>query len=511
MRKKYDNFILGKKPIILFFVLILVASQIISCNSTKDFISSEKTDTSVEVNNQSTEELNDVNSSNSSKMVEGRIEPPSGFDSDRPEPPSGFGGGMPGGGNSKPTSYDAVNVYDEDQSISELNINSTNDDESAILVSNSANVKINDFNITRENNNSSGGDSASFYGVGAAVLVTDGILTLDNGVITTNSKGGAGVFAYDKGIAYVNNATISTTKDTSGGIHVAGGGTLYATNVTAMTNGESSAAIRSDRGGGVMYVDGGTFITNGSGSPALYCTADITVNDATLIANGSEGICIEGLNTTTLKNVNLTSNMPDQDQNDNTWSVIVYQSMSGDSQIGKGTFNMEGGTLTSKNGGIFYTTNTESEFNITNVDLKPSDGFEYLLRVTGNNNKRGWGSAGSNGADCTFNANEQKMDGNVVCDSISSLNFNVLNNSIFTGAILSDESSTNGVEGSGVSNVTIDSNSKWVVTANSTITKLSLKGELVDTAGNNVKIIDTNETILRDGDSEFVVTVKTLE
>ena len=87
----------------------------------------------------------------------------------------------------------------------------------------------------------------------------------------------------------------------------------------------------------------------------------------------------------------------------------------------------------------------------------------------------------------------------------------ILNNSIFTGAILSDESSTNGVEGSGVSNVTIDSNSKWVVTANSTITKLSLKGELVDTAGNNVKIIDTNETILRDGDSEFVVTVKTLE
>lgn len=202
--------------------------------------------------------------------------------------------------------------------------------------------------------------------------------------------------------------------------------------------------------------------------------------------------------------------MPDQNQNDNTWSVIVYQSMSGDSKVGKGTFNMDGGTLTSKNGGLFYTTNTESEFNLTNVDLKPSDDFEFLLQATGNNNKRGWGSTGKNGANCTFNANNQKMNGNLIYDSISTLNLNLLDNTTFTGAILDDESFTGGTVGSGISNVTIDDNSKWIVTDNSKITSLSLKGSLVDKNNNDVKVINTIGTILRDGNSEFTVTVNNL-
>ena len=46
-----------------------------------------------------------------------------------------------------------------------------------------------------------------------------------------------------------------------------------------------------------MVVDGGSYTSNGEGSPAIYSTADITVHDADLIANDSEAICIEGLNT----------------------------------------------------------------------------------------------------------------------------------------------------------------------------------------------------------------------
>lgn len=509
MRRNFKR--IKRNTVILFFAAILAVSQMIACSSTQSISKTESSNLDGESNNKP--EM-------PPSMDNERPNPPD-MNGERPTPPNGFGGGpnggpsdgpggMPGGGNSKPDSYEAINVYDENQSVSGLNIESTKSDESAILVENSANVNIDNFTINRKSSDSTGGDSASFYGVGASALVTDGTLTLSNGTITTDSKGGAGVFAYDKGIAYVNDVTINTEQDTSGGIHVAGGGTLYATNVTATTNGGSSAAIRSDRGGGTMVVNGGTFISHGAGSPALYCTADITVNDATLVANGSEGICIEGLNTTTLKNVDLTSNMPDQSQNDNTWSVIVYQSMSGDSKIGKGTFNMDGGTLTSKNGGIFYTTNTESEFNITNVDLKPSDDFEFLLQATGNNNKRGWGTTGKNGANCTFNANYQEMNGKIIYDSISTLNLNLLNETTFTGAILNDESFTGGTVGSGTANVTIDDNSKWIVTENSKVTSLTLKGSLIDIGGNNVKVVDTNGNVLRDGSSEYVVTVDNL-
>ena len=83
-----------------------------------------------------------------------------------------------------------------------------------------------------------------------------------------------------------------------------------------------------------MVVDGGTYTSNGVGSPAIYSTADISVNNATLTANGSEAICIEGLNSIHLFDSDLTGNMSDDDQNDCTWNVILYQSMSGDSEVG---------------------------------------------------------------------------------------------------------------------------------------------------------------------------------
>ena len=432
-------------------------------------------------------------------------------------PPDGERPGGPGGNmGSSNIEYKSVNHYITNETVEELSVSSTGADESAVLVDGGANVTLNDVSISKINNNSTGGDQSSFYGVGAATLVTNGTLTINEGTITTNSKGGAGVFAYGNGVANVNGVTINTAKDTSGGIHVAGGGKLTATDVVATTNGESSAAIRSDRGAGTMVVNGGTFTSNGSGSPALYCTADITVNDAILIANGSEGICIEGLNTTTLNSVELTSNMPDLKQNDNTWSVIVYQSMSGDSKIGKGTFNMNEGVLTSKNGGIFYTTNTESEFNIKSVVINTASDFEYLLRATGNQNKRGWGKSGANGAKCKFNADEQEMVGKIIYDSISTLDLNLINGTTYSGEIVKDDSAAGGANSGGYANVTIDSRSEWIVTSDSTVNILTIgdskniEEHICDKNGKEVKIVDTSRNVLREGESGVTITVSQL-
>ena len=246
---------------------------------------------------------------------------------------SAMGGGM-GGGQSAPSSYEAVNTYSEDTSISNESISSTGTDENAILVTNQANVSLDNVTIDRTSSDSTGGDSSSFYGVGAAVLATDGTVNISNSTITTNASGGAGIFAYGDGVANVSDTTINTTQDTSGGIHVAGGGTLHATNLTVETNGGSAAAIRSDRGGGTMTVNGGSYTSNGSGSPAVYCTADIDIQNATLTATGSEAVCIEGLNSLKLTDCDLTGDMPENEQNDCTWTVILYQSMSGDSEVG---------------------------------------------------------------------------------------------------------------------------------------------------------------------------------
>lgn len=386
-------------------------------------------------------------------------------------------GGAPSGQSQGVDSYDAANTYDSDTEVSDTSLESTGIDENAALVSSGANVTFNNVDITRNSSDSTGGDNSSFYGVGAALLATEGNAYVKGGTVTTDA---------------------------------AGGGKLYAWELNVETNGESAAAIRSDRGGGTMVVDGGTYTSNGEGSPAVYCTADIAVKDATLTANGSEAVCIEGLNSLHLFDCDLTGNMSDLSQNDSTWTVILYQSMSGDSEVGNSTFQMDGGTLTSQNGGVFYTTNTESDITLNAVDITYNNDNEYFLRCTGNNNERGWGESGANGADCDFTAISQDMEGNVIWDTISQLDFYMTDGSNLTGVIIDDESFA-GNGGDGYCNVYVSDDSTWTVTGDSTVSTLSNAGTIVDDSGKTVTIKGTDGTVYAEGDSDYTITVDKYE
>ena len=399
-------------------------------------------------------------------MEEGATPPELPEGAERGMPPEGgnppaMPGGGPGGAQSAPETYEAVNTMEEDATLTG-EIRSTAADENAVLVT-AGTTTVEQASVVRQSADSTGGDAASFYGVGAAVLTT-------------------------------------------GGIHVAGGGTLYAQNLSVTTEGESAAAIRSDRGGGTMVVEGGSYATSGVGSPAVYVTADISISDAELSASGSEALCLEGLNAVRLYDCDLSGAMADLEQNDNTWTVIVYQSMSGDAQIGKGRFEMSGGTLTSANGGVFYTTNTESEFVLSDVDISAAQDSEYFLRATGNANQRGWGQSGQNGAQCTFTGLNQRMEGDVQWDSISTLNLYLTQGSQLTGAIVQDESCA-GEGGDGFCDLYIDADSTWTVTGDSVLTNLHCAGRIVDEDGNAVAILAQDGTVLAQGESAYTVTV----
>lgn len=427
---------------------------------------------------------------------------PGGPDGPQGGPENGApGAGGPGGGaQSAPTFYSSVKEFTSDTEETGQSYISEGTDESAVLVSNGANVTLKDFTVNRTSEDSKGGDSSSFYGVGASILVTDGTVDLKGGTITSDADGAAGAFAYDKGTVNISDTAITTTGNTAGGIHAAGGGTVNAENLTVHTSGESSAAIRSDRGGGTMRVKGGSYTSSGTGSPAVYCTADIEVEDAKLTAENSEAVCIEGLNSLSLTNCDLSGHIQENEQNDCDWTVILYQSMSGDSEIGNAVFNMTGGSLTSENGGLFYTTNTESTFYLNNVNITPSSNNEFFLKCTGNANKRGWGQSGANGADCSFTAENQKMEGDVVWDSISNLDFKMTNGSTLTGGFVQDESCA-GNGGSGTADLSIDATSTWIVTKDSQLSSLTNKGTIKDAEGKTVTIKGSDGTVYVQGDS----------
>lgn len=425
---------------------------------------------------------------------------------------SGDMGGGPGGmgGQQGVDSYDAATTYTEDTEVSDQEFTSDGTDENAILVQDGATVKLNKVTINRNSDDSTGGDNSSFYGVGASLLTTDGTTYINDSTIQSDAAGGTGLFAYGDGTIYAADTTITTKQDTSGGVHVAGGGTLYGWNLTAETNGTSSAAVRSDRGGGTMVLDGGSYTSNGSDSPAVYCTADIAIHDADLTANGAEAVCIEGLNTLRLYDCNLTGSMTEDERNDCIWNVILYQSMSGDSEVGNSTFEMNGGTLSAKEGGLFYTTNTESTITLDNVDIQQDGDSDFFLKCTGNNNQRGWGTENANGADCLFTAINQEMNGDILWDSISNLNAYLTEGTVWTGNVQDDESSVT-TTGDGTCNLTIDEGSTWIVTGDSTLTSLSNAGTIKDADGNTVTVKGSDGTVYVKGTSDYTITVESYQ
>ena len=396
----------------------------------------------------------------------------------------GGGQGGPGGfgGSGQVTQGDSANTLTEDGTYSGATYTSTGDDENALRID-GAIVTLDGITVEKSSGATSNTENGDFYGVNAALLATNGAtVTIKNATVTSSAQNGNGVFSYGSGTTVnISDSTITTTADNSGGIQTTGGGTTNAVNLTVETSGNSSAAIRSDRGGGTVNVDGGTYTSNGYNSPAVYSTAAITVKNAALTANHSEALVIEGKNSIVLENCAVTGNMSDTQgasSDENVHAVMIYQSMSGDADVGTSTFSMTGGSLTGKNGDLFYVTNTHCVLTLSGVTLRNEDADAYLLRIVGNSASRGWGTAGANGAQVDFTADAQTLAGDIVVDTISTLNLTLKNGSSLTGTVNIIENAQGGAAVSDNAVVTIGSGCTWTLTGDCTLTSLTNNGTI---------------------------------
>ncbi|WP_302438584.1 hypothetical protein [Roseburia hominis] len=397
------------------------------------------------------------------------------------------GGGF--GGSGEVTNGTSANTITEDTEVDSETYISTGDDENALRVD-GATVILKDITIEKTAGSSSNTEDGDFYGQNAGLLVLNGATaTITGATVNTSVTNGNGVFSYGEGtVVNISDSTIRTTENNSGGIQTTGGGTMNAANLDVETQGNSAAAIRSDRGGGTVNVDGGSYVTNGTGSPAIYCTADISVSDATLTANASEGVVVEGKNSVALTDCDVTGNMSNTyngDADENIHCIMIYQSMSGDADVGEATFSAEGGSITAKTGDMFYITNTDCEITLKDVAFTLAN--DVFLRVEGNSSSRGWGTEGANGGDVTLTADSQEFTGNILVDEISSLALTMKNGTSYEGAINPDGDG-------GTVDVTLDDNSTWTLTGDSYIT--SFDGDTSNIAANGYHLYVNGEQVL---------------
>ena len=324
-------------------------------------------------------------------------------------------------------------------------------------------------------------DEADFYGDNAAIFATNGAtLDLSEMVVKTDGTHANAVFSYGEGTTVnISDSYIETSGNCSGGLMTTGGGTMNATNLTINTSGRSSAAIRSDRGGGTVNVDGGSYTTSGTGSPVIYSTADIIVSNAKMTSTASQGVVVEGKNSVTLNNVDLTAdnNTKNSDKSDWYQAVMIYQSMSGDAAEGTSSFTMNGGTLTNANGDIFFVNNTATVINLSNATIINNDSEGYFLRAAA----AGWGSEGSNGGQVSLYAKQQTINGDMLVDDVSHLNLYLSESSVFNGAINSDGQA-------GEVYVELTDGAKWTLSGDSYITSLTCDADSIDLNGHKLYV-----------------------
>lgn len=387
--------------------------------------------------------------------------------------PGPGGGGAPAGQSAEDVSYSAAKEITEDTTIKSGAFKSSAKDENAILATGDIKAALSGITVNKTGD-SDGGDSSSFYGNNSGILAKDGAsLTVKNAKIKTSASGANGVFSFggsattdnsssDGTAVSISDSEITTTGDNAGGIMTTGGGKMTAKNLTINTAGTSSAAIRTDRGGGSVSVTGGTYTTTGKGSPSIYSTADVSVSEADLTSKTSEGVVIEGKNSVTLDNCKLTdSNTQLNGQSTTYKNIFLYQSMSGDAADGEASFTAKNSSITTKKGDTLYVTNTTATIELENNTITNQDSDGRFLRIQ----KDSWGNSGSNGGDVTLKLTDQKVSGDIVVDSISTLEMTMSDGSVYEGTINGDKSAKS-------LKLTLDKSSKIKLTGDSYVSSL---------------------------------------
>ena len=276
----------------------------------------------------------------------------------------------------------------------------------------------------------------------------------------------------------INNVKITTHADKSRGLDATYSGIINAENVEINTDGQSCAALATDRGEGQVHVKNsnintGVSKTSGRGSPLIYSTGNITLENTKGTSYVSQIACIEGKNSIELSNCELSGyaegNRKDGDNYVDLGGVFIYQSMSGDADVGTSLFSAKDSKLSIptesavySQAPMFHITNTACVINLENTEL--SFGSGIFLESSSQNQ---WGNSGSNGGKCELNTNNEKIEGNVIVDSISSLNW-TMKNTEFKGAINSTGNAT----------VNVGEGSTWTLTGDSTVSNLKVGGNI---------------------------------
>ena len=366
-----------------------------------------------------------------------------------------------------PSTFTGTSVISESKTFEHQRFDNTTSDKNAFISKNKATITI-DSSVFDKMGNTTNDDNSNFHGQNAVVLGIEGSQTsIKDSNITSNSIGSNAVFATGEGsVINVENTNIHTKGDSSRGLDATYKGTVNGKNLTITTEGAHSATLATDRGEGTITAEAAKLTTSGAGSPVIYSTGNITANSINGVANKSEIGVVEGKNSITLTNSNVTG------YHDN--GFMLYQSFSGDAESGIARLKAENNTLTTHGTGAFiYVNNTTAEADLTgNTILMPNT--TTLVKAAADSR---WGKDGENGGHLTLRASNQELNGNIVADSISTVSLDMTNGSSLVGAVNTNNTAKE-------ITMKLSKDSTWTLTGDSYVKSLTNE----DTTNSNIHL-----------------------
>lgn len=366
-----------------------------------------------------------------------------------------------------PNTFTGTTVVTENKSIAHELMSNTTSDQNAFIGKNKAIVNIEN-SVFDKTGNTTSNDNSNFHGQNAVVLGIDGSqINIKGSNITSNSNGSNAVFATGEGsVITVENTNIHTKSDSSRGLDATYKGTVNGKHLTITTEGAHSATLATDRGEGTITAEAAKLTTSGEGSPIIYSTGNITADYITGEAKNSEIGVVEGKNSITLTNSNVTG------YKDN--GFMLYQSFSGDAESGIARLKAENNALTSHATGAFiYVNNTTAEVNLTGNTISTPN-TTTLVKAAADSR---WGKTGENGGHLTLHASNQSLNGNIVADAISTIALDMTNGSNLVGAVNTNNTAKEVT-------VKLSKDSTWTLTGDSYVKSLTNE----DTTGSNIHL-----------------------
>lgn len=395
--------------------------------------------------------------------------PPSGTPNGMP--PTAMQNGAPNGMTPQvevdPSTFKGTTIVTENKSIAHESMTNTTADQNAFIGKNKAVIDIEN-SVFDKTGDTTSDDNSNFRGQNAVVLGIEGSqINIKGSNITSNSKGSNAVFATGEGsVINVENTNIHTKSDSSRGLDATYKGTVNGKNLTITTEGAHSATLATDRGEGTITAEAAKLTTSGEGSPVIYSTGNIIVNNVNGIANNSEIGVVEGKNSITLTNSNVTGYKGN--------GFMLYQSFSGDAESGIARLKAENNTLTTHATGAFlYVNNTTAEVDLSNNTISMPN-TSTLVKAAADSR---WGKTGENGGHLTIRTSNQELSGNIMADSISTIALNMTNGSSLVGTVNTDNAAKEVT-------VKLSKDSNWILTGDSYVKSLNNE----DTTGSNIHL-----------------------